>query len=146
MAAKGPTRRARITDVARTAGVSTMTVARVLREPQKVAPGTLERVRAVLEETGYTPDLIARGLASQRSGLVAAIIPLLTNSLIAEIMQGLTDALAAQDLHLLLGVSGFDAQEEETLIRAFLSRRVDAFFLTGLGRTPASTRMLRDAA
>ena len=138
-------RRARLADVALAAGVSAMTVARVLRQPEKVAPETKKRVRAVLEETGYTPDLTARGLASQRSGLVAAIIPLLTNSLIAEIIQGLTDALAARDLHLLLGVSGFDAQEEETLIRAFLSRRVDAFFLTGLGRTAASTRMLRES-
>lgn len=145
MPPKSPVRRARLADVARSAGVSTMTVARVLREPGKVAPATLERVRAVLEETGYTPDLTARGLASQRSGLVAAIIPVLTNSLIAEIVQGLTDALAQADLHLLLGVSGFDAQEEETLIRAFLSRRVDAFYLTGLGRTPESMRMLRDA-
>jgi LacI family transcriptional regulator, gluconate utilization system Gnt-I transcriptional repressor len=122
-----------------------MTVARALREPEKVAPGTLERVRAVIDATGYTPDLTARGLASQRSGLVAAIVPLLTNSLIAEIVQGLTDALASRGLHLLLGVSGFDAKEEEALIRAFLSRRVDAFFLTGLGRSAESARMLRDS-
>jgi len=140
-----PVRRARLADVARTAGVSTMTVARALREPGKVAPDTLRRVRAVIEATGYTPDLAARGLASQRSGLVAAIVPLLTNSLIAEIVQGLTDALADRDLHLLLGVSGFDASEEEALIRAFLSRRVDAFFLTGLVRTPGSARMLRES-
>src|SRR5947207_501900 len=88
------TGRTRLLDVARAAGVSTMTVVRVLRESHKVAPATQARVQRVLSETGYTPDLIARGLASSKSGLVAAVIPLLTNSLIAEIMQGLSDALA----------------------------------------------------
>lgn len=140
-----PSQRARLLDVARTAGVSTMTVARVLRHPDKVAPATRERVRAVLDETGYTPNLTARGLASQRSGMVAAIVPLLTNSLIAEIIQGLTDVLAKHDLHLLLGVSGFDAREEDVLIREFLSRRVDAFYLTGLMRSAESSRLLQDA-
>ena len=67
-----------------------MTVVRVLRDPDKVAAETRVRVQRVLTETGYTPDLIARGLASNRSGMVAAVIPVLTNSLIAEIMQGLT--------------------------------------------------------
>src|SRR4051812_13300452 len=87
-------RRPRLLDVATAAGVSTMTVMRVLREPGKVAVATRERVQRVLTDTGYTPDLVARGLASNRSALIAAVIPVLTNSLIAEIMQGLTDTLA----------------------------------------------------
>ena len=96
-------------------------------------------------QTGYTPDLIARGLASNRSGLIAAIIPVLTNSLIAEIMQGLTDALAPRDYHLLLGASGFSAAQEEVMVRAFLSRRVDGIYLTGVIHTPETMRMLTGA-
>ena len=61
--------RPRLLDVAAAAGVSTMTVTRVLRDPEKVAAVTRERVQRVLTETGYTPDLLARGLASNRSGL-----------------------------------------------------------------------------
>jgi LacI family transcriptional regulator, gluconate utilization system Gnt-I transcriptional repressor len=137
--------RPRLQDVATAAGVSTMTVVRVLREPQKVAAGTRARVQQVLNDTGYTPDLIARGLASKRSGMVAAVIPVLTNSLIAEIMQGLADALAPAGLHVLLGASGFSAAEEEVLVRAFLSRRVDGMYLTGLIHTPETIRMLKRA-
>src|SRR5947209_16896538 len=81
------TGRPRLLDVAQAAGVSTMTVVRVLRDPGKVAADTRARVEQVIAATGYTPDLVARGLASNRSGLVAAVIPVLTNSLIAEIMQ-----------------------------------------------------------
>lgn len=137
--------RTRLLDVARAAGVSTMTVVRVLREPQKVADATRARVEQVLAETGYTPDLVARGLVSNKSGLVAAIVPLLTNSLIAEIVQGLTDALVPEGFHLLLGASGFSQVREEALVRAFLSRRIDAIYLTGVMRTDATVRMLKRA-
>jgi len=122
-----------------------MTVVRALRDPAKVATATRERIEAVVRETGYTPDLVARGLASNRSGLVAAIVPVLTNSLIAEIMQGLSDAIAGDDYHLLLGASGFSAAQEEVLVRAFLSRRVDAFYLTGVIHTPQTVRLLTEA-
>jgi LacI family gluconate utilization system Gnt-I transcriptional repressor len=122
-----------------------MTVVRVMRDPAKVAPRTRERVEAVLAQTGYTPDLTARGLASNRSGLIAAIIPVLTNSLIAEIMQGLSDALAPSDYHLLLGASGFSAAQEEVMVRAFLSRRVDGIYLTGVIHTPETVNMLTRA-
>ena len=142
-AGKPGARRPRLLDVASAAGVSTMTVVRVLREPTKVAARTRERVEEVIRVTGYTPDLIARGLASNRSGLIAAVIPVLTNSLIAEIMQGLTDALAPQGFHLLLGASGFSTAEEEVLVRAFLSRRVDGIYLSGVDHTLDTMRMLK---
>ena len=141
-----PRKRTRLADVAHAAGVSTMTVVRVMRDPDRVADGTRERVEAILRETGYTPDLTASSLASQRSRLVGAIVPVLTNSLIAEIIQGLTDALAKSNLQMLLGVSGFSSRDEERLVQAFLSRRVDALFLTGVTRTEATLRMLRAAA
>ena len=122
-----------------------MTVVRVLREPSKVAARTRERVERVIRETGYTPDLVARGLASNRSGLVAAIIPVLTNSLIAEIMQGLSDAIAPRGYHLLLGASGFSAAGEEALVRAFLSRRIDGLYLTGAQHTAETVRLVERA-
>lgn len=122
-----------------------MTVVRVLRDPSKVAQATRDRVERELRRTGYTPNLTARGLAQSRSGLIAAIVPVLTNSLIAEIMQGLTDVLVPEDFHLLLGASGFSAAQEEVLVRAFLSRRIDGLYLTGLIHTPETVRMLRQA-
>lgn len=122
-----------------------MTVVRVLREPHKVATATRERVEKVLADTGYTPDLVARGLVSNKSGLVGAIVPLLTNSLIAEIVQGLSEMLARDGIHLLLGQSGFSLAEEEALVRAFLSRRIDAIFMSGVSHTRATIEMLQQA-
>jgi LacI family transcriptional regulator, gluconate utilization system Gnt-I transcriptional repressor len=143
--AGAPRRRSRLSDVARLAGVSTMTVVRVLRDPTKVARKTRTRVEAVIRQTNYTPDLMARALASNRSGIVGVVVPLLTNSLIAEIVQGLTEGLADSGLHLLVGASGFSATQEEALIRTFLSRRVEAVYLSGTSRTTASRALLRTA-
>lgn len=138
-------KRPRLRDVAGHAGVSTMTVVRVMRSPDKVAPSTRARVEAVIEKTGYTPDLLARGLALKRTGVVAAIVPLLTNSLVAEVVHGLTDQFEAAGIHLMLGPSGFSPQREESLVRAFLSRRVDAMFLTGTTHTEQTRAMLTAA-
>lgn len=140
-----PSSRSRLQDVADRARVSTMTVARVLREPHKVAPDTRKRVAAALDATGYTPDLVARALVSRRTGVVGAIVPTLSNSLIADVIQGMSDALALENRQLMVGASGFSAAREETLVRSFLSRRVDALYLTGTSHTPATAALLRAA-
>ncbi len=122
-----------------------MTVVRVLREPHKVAPATHARVTAALEKAQYTPDLVARSLASQRTGMIAAIVPNLTNSFIADTIQGMSDELALHDRQLMLGASGFSSRHEEKLVRSFLSRRVDALYLTGSSHTPETVQLLRTA-
>ncbi|MBA3506882.1 MAG: LacI family DNA-binding transcriptional regulator [Betaproteobacteria bacterium] len=137
--------RPRLKEVADLAGVSTMTVTRALHAPHKVADATRVRVEAVVRNLGYTPDLTARGLSLQRTGLVGAVVPLLTNSLIAEIVQGLSDTLARNDFQLLVGATGFSARAEQAMIRAFLSRRVDAIYLSGITHAAESIRMLRQA-
>ncbi|MEO8753553.1 MAG: LacI family DNA-binding transcriptional regulator, partial [Casimicrobiaceae bacterium] len=128
MASNDPPKRnrPRLKEVAQLAGVSTMTVTRALHTPHKVAAATRARIEEIVSDVGYTPDLTARGLTLQRTGLVGSVVPLLTNSLIAEIVQGLSDAVASNGYQLLVGATGFSAPGEEAMVRAFLSRRVDA--------------------
>ncbi|MEP6943562.1 MAG: LacI family DNA-binding transcriptional regulator [Betaproteobacteria bacterium] len=140
-----PRRRPRLKEVATLAAVSTMTVTRALNAPHKVAKATRVRVEAIARDLGYTPDLTARGLTLQRTGLVGAVVPLLTNSLIAEIVQGLSDTVARNGFQLLVGATGFSTSGEEAMVRAFLSRRVDAIYLTGISHTSATIAMLRQS-
>jgi LacI family gluconate utilization system Gnt-I transcriptional repressor len=132
-------------DVARRAKVSVITVSRVLREPEKVAEDTRARVLAAIQAIGYVPNLVARSLKSQRSGIVAAIIPSVTHSIVAEVVRGMTEVLNQKGLHLLLGDSGFSPEEEEALVSAFLARRPDAMYLTGTTHTRGTRRMLAAA-
>ncbi|MGL4243671.1 MAG: LacI family DNA-binding transcriptional regulator [Beijerinckiaceae bacterium] len=131
--------------MARKAGVSTMTVTRVLRAPDKVAPATRERVLRLIDEVGYVPDLIARSLTSSRTGVVAAVVPTLSNSLIAEVTQGMSQTFARHGRQLMVGASNFSSKTEEEIVRSFLARRVDAIYLTGVSQNEETIRMLRAA-
>jgi LacI family transcriptional regulator len=62
-----------IKDVARAAGVSTQTVSRVLNSRPDVAPQTLERVRRVIAELGYSPNALARSLIQGRTRTLGVV-------------------------------------------------------------------------
>jgi LacI family gluconate utilization system Gnt-I transcriptional repressor len=135
----------RMADVARLADVSVITVSRVLREPARVAEPTRTRVLEAVRTIGYVPNLVASSLKSRRSGIIAAIIPSVAHSIVAEVIRGMNSVLKTEGLHLLLGDSGFSPAEEEELVAAFLARRPDAIYLTGTTHTRNTHQML-DAA
>lgn len=62
-----------LTDVAQLAGVSTMTVSRVINRHAKVAADTRERVMAAMKSLDYRPNMMARGLASGRSRSIGVL-------------------------------------------------------------------------
>ena len=82
-------------DVARAAGVSTITVSRVLRTPDKVRAATRGRVQAAVLELGYVPDQVAGALSSRESRLVAALVSTLSGSIFASTVDGLARSLPA---------------------------------------------------
>jgi len=118
-------------DVARIAGVSTMTVSRVLGQPDMVARATRDRVQKAIAELGYVPDMIASSLSSQKSGFIAAIVPTLNNINFAETAGGLSDTLKMAGFQLLIGYTNYILEEEEALIRTMLARRPEGIVLTG---------------
>jgi LacI family gluconate utilization system Gnt-I transcriptional repressor len=141
-----PTRAAvKITDVAAAAGVAPMTVSRVLNTPERVSAATAERVRAAIERLGYVPNLIAGGLSSRRSRMIAAIVPTIASPMFSVPVQNFTDVLAQHGYHVMLGLSGYGADGEDALIRAVLTRRPDGLMLTGANHSPAVRRLLQDA-
>jgi len=134
-----------LTDVARMAGVSPITVSRVLNRPEIVSPETRDHVRRVVERTGYLPNLLAGGLASRKTRFVAAIVPAISNQVFSESIQSLTNRLWESGYQVLLGTSGYPTSREEDLLAAFLSRRPDGIFLTGISHSVASRRRLAAA-
>lgn len=131
-----------LSDVAKLAGVSAITVSRALNTPAQVSPETLQRVRDAVARTGYVPNLLAGGLASNRSRLVAALIPTIAGSVFLETVQALTDTLAAQGFQLMLGQSGYSGAREDALIDAIVGRRPDGIVLTGIMHSPEGRRRL----
>jgi LacI family transcriptional regulator, gluconate utilization system Gnt-I transcriptional repressor len=132
-------------DVGRMAGVSPITVSRVLNHPEMVASGTMEHVRRVIDRTGYIPNLLAGGLASRKTHFVAAIVPAILNQVFSESIQSLTDRLWDSGYQVLLGTSGYPTSREESLLTAIISRRPDGIFLTGISHSVESHRRLAAA-
>jgi LacI family transcriptional regulator, gluconate utilization system Gnt-I transcriptional repressor len=135
----------RMRDVARSLGVSTMTVSRALRADSSVAPATREAVLKAVEALGYVPDQIAGSLSSRRSGFVAVLVPSLNNPHFSETVLELSQLFDPLGLQLLIGDTNYDRQREEALVRAFLARKPEALVLTCDGHTEGTTRLLTNA-
>jgi LacI family gluconate utilization system Gnt-I transcriptional repressor len=95
-------------DVAEAAGVSLITASRALGNPSIVSEKTRERVRQAVEATGYIPNLLAGGLKSRRSRMVAGVVPALSVSQFLPTVQSLTATLAQEGYQLLLGQTFYD--------------------------------------
>ncbi len=139
------TRSVTLRDVAARAGVSSQTVSRVLRIPDEVAPHTRARVEEAIRECGYVPNLAARNLASNRSKIVATVLPSLSASVFSETLTGLSDVLAPEGYQLLLGYTDYDDEREESLIRSLVGRRPDGIVMTGAVHRESIVAMLRTA-
>lgn len=135
----------KITDVAIAAGVAPMTVSRVLNTPERVSAETALRVREAIARLGYVPNMIAGGLSSRRSRVVAAIVPTIAHPMFSEMVQNFTAKMRAAGYQVMLSLSGYSEADEEELLRAVLGRRPDGLLLTGAERTPAARRLLTDS-
>lgn len=129
-------------DVARIAGVAPITASRALNTPDAVSEPILKRVREAVERTGYVPNMLAGGLASKKSRLVAAVVPTITGSVFLEMVQSLTESLAASGYQLMLGQAGYANSREDALLEAIIGRRPDGVVLTGIMRSEQGKRRL----
>jgi LacI family gluconate utilization system Gnt-I transcriptional repressor len=134
-----------LSDVARAAGVSPSTVSRALRGERSVDPALIERVTATSRLLGYVPDPAARALASQRSDHVAILIPLLSNALFVDLLEAAQTTLRAAGYQTLMGVTHYDASEEEQLLREQLLHRPAGLLVTGLDHNDATRKLMESS-
>ena len=132
-------------DVARLAGVSPMTVSRVLAQPGAVTEQTRARVERAVSQLGYTPDRIAGSLSSKRSGFIGAVLPTLVNPNFADTAHGLTQAIKKSGYQLLIGYSSYRLEEEDAVVGSMLARRPEAMVLTGGHHSRKTAQSLRTA-
>lgn len=119
-------------DVARAAGLSSMTVSRALNTPDQVRPETVKKVLAAVKATGYIPNALAGGLASRRSKLVAVLVPHINDPLFADTLQAMGETLSQRGYQMLLCSAGYTPQTETELVSTLMSRRPDGIVLTGI--------------
>lgn len=132
-------------DVSEAAGVSEMTVSRVLRNRGDVSAATRARVMTAARLLGYVPNRIAGALASSRVNLVAVVIPSLSNMVFPEVLSGISEVLAETGLQPVVGVTDYSAEREEGVLYEMLSWRPSGVILAGLEHSGPARAMLANA-
>ena len=117
--------KATIYNVAIKAGVSLATVSRTLNNPEKVKPETRDRVLQVIKELGYKPNAYAKGLASRKSTSVAIIVPDMSRSSVAEMVNGIAVEAKKYDYSLILYVLKDKYADETEMMQEVVASQAD---------------------
>ena len=120
--------RVRSVDVAQLAGVSRSAVSRAFTPGAYVSPETRQKVLRAAEALGYQPNALARGLITQRTGIVGIVSTDLDNPFYAALLQTLAEALQGKGLAPLLLFG--DEHSTDRQIAQLLSYQVDALMMT----------------
>jgi LacI family transcriptional regulator, galactose operon repressor len=124
-------RSVRIADVAKLAGCAPATVSRRLNNPEKVSGDVARAIDRAIAELHYVRNDSARTLRSNRSRLIGAIIPTLSHSIYAQMIDGLQRRLSESGFALIHNTSGYDIDVEYEQARLLVERGAEAIVLVG---------------
>jgi LacI family transcriptional regulator len=133
-----------LNDVARLAGVSTMTVSRVINDSGYISPETRARVNLAIAELGYMPNVLARQLRSRRTKTLALVLTDITNPFFTTIARGVEDAARAQGYAVMFCNTDESEAEETEYVRVLIQRRVDGVLLVPATESSESLQLLRE--
>jgi LacI family transcriptional regulator len=120
-------------DVARRAGVSPMTVSRVINNAPSVRPRTRERVEEVIALMGYIPNRLAQGLISQRTGTIGLILPDVANPFFALVLRAAEITARREGYRVLVCNTEGDVGLERDYIHNLISHQVDGLVIAPVG-------------
>jgi len=118
-----------IRDVARAAGVSPMTVSRVINQSERVSPETRRRVEQAIADLGYVPSRLARGLSRQRTGTLAVIVPDVANPFFTAIVRAAEEVARRADYHVILCDTRADLSVEREVMEELIAHRVEGMVI-----------------
>lgn len=134
-----------LVDVAEAAGVSAITVSRVINHPGKVSEAVREKVQQAIDTLGYIPNQNASSLASAKSGVIGVAIPSLSNIVFTDVLRGIYKVMGTAGYKVLLVDTHYSPQEEEKMVRTLLSQSPEGLIITGGDQTGSCQNLLRNA-
>src|ERR1700674_4046122 len=123
-----------IADVAARAAVSPMTVSRVVNDSGRVRATTRKRVERAMRDLGYIPNRAARSLVDNKLGVLALVIPDISNPFFPLLARGAEAAARASGYTVILGNTDEEFDEEDAFLRAVCALHVDGVLLAPCGR------------
>jgi LacI family transcriptional regulator len=133
-----------IHDVARRAGVSTTTVSRVISNRGYASAAVRTRVKQAADELGYIPNGLARGLKTQRSGLITLLIPEIVNSFYTTIVRGVEDVANQHGRQVIIGNTDENVEKEKAYVDVVVGSRSEGAIVAPAGSTSRHLKRLID--
>lgn len=118
-----------IHDVAKYAGVGSITVSRVINNSGYISSETRERVEKAIVELGYVPNTLARSLRSRRTNTVGLMITDITNPFFTTLARGVEDAANEAGYTVIFCNTDESAAKEEKYLSVLLQKQVDGLLL-----------------
>jgi LacI family transcriptional regulator len=134
---------ATIRDVAKLAGVSPITVSRVINNTSYVSQETRERVEAAIDELGYVPNMLGPSLRLKKTMTLAAVISDITNPFWTDVTRGIEDIAQAHGYFVILCNTDESEDKQEQYLQMLLRRRIDGILLVPASSTPDSIRLIK---
>ena len=133
-------------ELAARAGVHASTISRVVNNDPvlRISAQTRARIEALLEETDYRPDVVARSLRMRQTFVLAMLIPDISNPLFANIFMGIEEVAGERGYGVILANTGGAADREHAHLRSLQARRVDGVVLASVLLRDPSVRWLRE--
>lgn len=121
---------AKLTDVAKLAGVSPTTVSRVINKKGYLSEKTIAKVTAAMQELGYKPNNLARSLQGKSSNLIGIIFPNTSNIFYAELLEHLEKTLFTKGYKVIICNSENDPVKEKDYLEMLEANQVDGIIST----------------
>lgn len=134
---------ATIDDVAKKANVSKMTVSRALNNPELLKQATRDRVLQAVSDLNYRPNMMAKGLVTKRSNMIAIVIASISNPYHPMVVQGAEDACYKNGYNVILCNANAKKREQE-YINILKDKFVDGIIFHHLNITPSEANGLAE--
>jgi LacI family transcriptional regulator len=119
-------------DIARMAGVAESTVSRALNNKKGVSEKTKKKILKIAEENDYRPNQLARGLAANKTNMIAVVLSEMDSPGNIEIVKSIEEAAEADDYQIILCNTKNDPEKERSYLSLLESNQVDgAVFIGG---------------
>ena len=116
-------------DVAKLAGVGTMTVSRVLNGTARVSEETSHRVYQAIERLQYKPNQVARALRGSSSKSIGVLVPYLYDPFFATCAHAIDEVAKDHGFSVILTTTNEDASIELDAVRQMIQRHVDGLIV-----------------
>lgn len=132
-----------LSDIATLAGVTSMTVSRVVNQTGYVSIETKEKVLHAINKLNYRPNGIARSLKRRRTNTIGLILGDIANPYSAELARAVRAVTSAKNYNLFICVSEQSAKEDIAAFESLSDHNVDGIIVATRANRPGDEHLAR---